>query len=556
MKPKLFVSRIGIFTSLLLLLMFLPSGSVLSQPASAALGTGFTYQGSLNVSGTPANGTYDFEFRLYDALNGGSQVGGAVSLGDVVVTNGLFTVLLNFGNVFDGTALYLEIGVRPGASTGAYTNLTPRQSLSAAPYAMFAQKAPWSGLTGMPAGFADGTDANTTYTAGDGLELAGTQFKGKGTPYQNVVIVAKSGGDFTTITAALNSITTASDTNPFLIYIAPGVYDEQVIMKSYVDIEGSGELTTKISFIGDVSGTLQGADNAELRFLTVENTGGDTYAIAIFNNSASPRLTHITTNASGGTYENYGVLNISSLPTMTDVTASASGVTKNYGVENDNSGGTMTNVTAIASGGDLNYGVYNTNNAWPEMTNVTANAWAGTNSYGVFNINSSPVMTNVTAYANTLSGTYCTGISNANSTVTMTNVTAQAQGGSIENIGVYNENSSPTMMGLIAKASGGDYNYGMYNLSSSMTINSSAIGATGAGEKYGIYNYSSSGTYLVWVNNSQIRGSTNTIRNDPGYTTRIGASQLSGGPVDAYGGIATCAGVYDQAFTFYASTCP
>ena len=57
-------------------------------------------------------------------------------------------------------------------------------------------------------------------------------------------------------------------------------------MKPYVDIEGSGELTTKITFTGSASsttGTLVGANNAELRFLTVENTGGDAYAIAIYN---------------------------------------------------------------------------------------------------------------------------------------------------------------------------------------------------------------------------------------------------------------------------------
>ena len=57
----------------------------------------------------------------------------------------------------------------------------------------------------------------------------------------------------------------------------PGVYSEQVTMKPYVDIEGSGELTTKITYTGSGSpntGTVLGASNAELRFLSVENTGG------------------------------------------------------------------------------------------------------------------------------------------------------------------------------------------------------------------------------------------------------------------------------------------
>ena len=42
------------------------------------------------------------------------------------MVDGLFTVLLDFGVIFDGTALFLEIGVRPGDSSGAYTVLTPR----------------------------------------------------------------------------------------------------------------------------------------------------------------------------------------------------------------------------------------------------------------------------------------------------------------------------------------------------------------------------------------------------------------------------------------------
>lgn len=91
-----------------------------------AVSTAFTYQGRLTDGGNPANGTYDFQFKLFNAATGGTQVGSTVTAHDVNVTNGLFTVQLNFGNVFDGTALWLEIGVRPGDSTGSYTILSPR----------------------------------------------------------------------------------------------------------------------------------------------------------------------------------------------------------------------------------------------------------------------------------------------------------------------------------------------------------------------------------------------------------------------------------------------
>jgi hypothetical protein len=103
----------------------------------ASPGTAFTYQGRLNDGGSPANGAYDFWFTLYDDPSTGNQVGPAVTVEDKAVVDGLFSVQLDFGDVF-GEALYLAIGVRPGSSTGAHTTLSPRQELTAAPYALYA----------------------------------------------------------------------------------------------------------------------------------------------------------------------------------------------------------------------------------------------------------------------------------------------------------------------------------------------------------------------------------------------------------------------------------
>lgn len=108
-------------------------------PAHAqSVGTGFTYQGKLTDGDAPATGVYDFVFRLYDAASGGSVVGPAVTLDNVQVTGGLFTVELNFGNQFNGSARWVEVSVRPGASTGVYTTLSTRQKLTPAPYAISA----------------------------------------------------------------------------------------------------------------------------------------------------------------------------------------------------------------------------------------------------------------------------------------------------------------------------------------------------------------------------------------------------------------------------------
>ncbi len=128
----------------LAMLVLVGSSSVSAAPlaAPAAVGTAFTYQGRLLDNGAPATGPYDFQFRLYDALTGGAQVGSPVGHGDVTVTNGLFTVALDFGaNAFSGSPRYLQIETRPGASTGAYTVLTPRQALLPAPYSLYAANA-------------------------------------------------------------------------------------------------------------------------------------------------------------------------------------------------------------------------------------------------------------------------------------------------------------------------------------------------------------------------------------------------------------------------------
>ncbi len=198
------------------LLLALVAGLALAQgpgPESGAglqadLGTGFTYQGRLLDGDNPAGGDYDFRFILYDAQSGGSQVGGIEAPEDVPVTEGLFTVALDFGSAaFNGQARWLEIGVRPWDSTGAYTTLTPRQALTAAPYALYARGAPWGGLTGVPAGFADGTDDDTTYTPGAGLELTGNEFSVNTDLIQARVTGGCSGGNAIRIIHADGTVT-------------------------------------------------------------------------------------------------------------------------------------------------------------------------------------------------------------------------------------------------------------------------------------------------------------------------------------------------------------
>jgi hypothetical protein len=133
----------------ILLLMSLALGAPAFGVTPATL-SGFTYQGYLKDGNAPANGTYDFKFQLFTLVAGGSQVGSDVLADDATVSDGRFTVDLGFpASAFNGSDRFLAIGVRPGSSTGAYTDLTPRQKINPTPYALRAQNASTlQGLTG------------------------------------------------------------------------------------------------------------------------------------------------------------------------------------------------------------------------------------------------------------------------------------------------------------------------------------------------------------------------------------------------------------------------
>nr|WP_290666492.1 hypothetical protein [Ardenticatena sp.] len=163
-----------------------PQGETAIQ---AAVGTAFTYQGRLTDNGNPANGTYDFQFKLFDAATGGAQVGSTVTVEDVTVTDGVFTVQLDFGgSAFDGNARWLEIAVRPGSSTGGYTTLAPRQALTPAPYAL-ALPGLWTQQNDTSPNLIGGYSGNsvTDGVVGATIGGGGTADDGSGNPVPNRV---------------------------------------------------------------------------------------------------------------------------------------------------------------------------------------------------------------------------------------------------------------------------------------------------------------------------------------------------------------------------------
>jgi hypothetical protein len=114
---------------------------LLSSVSGFSQGTAFLYQGSLNDSGHPANGKYDLTFTLYDSINPpGTIIGGTITNSGTWISNGLFGVTLDFGGVFDGTARWMQIGVRTNGGTN-FVALNPRQPVTPVPYAIFSGSA-------------------------------------------------------------------------------------------------------------------------------------------------------------------------------------------------------------------------------------------------------------------------------------------------------------------------------------------------------------------------------------------------------------------------------
>lgn len=276
--------------------------------------TQFTYQGRLTDGNGPVTDTCDLQFELYDAQTNGTLQDTATLTG-VAVEDGLFTTSVDFGDKFDGSARYLEVGVKCSGET-AYTTLGSRQKLTASPMAVYANKAgsansadsvAWGGVTSKPtwscsAGqYVQGIDAssggvscvtdkfeadtNTTYTAGTGLALSGTEFSlDKDGP--RLAIVSQDSGHYADPAAAMDSLGswcgTPSATAPCLIRVLPGEYSlsSDLAMQSYVDIAGAGAGVTVLTTADGV--TINGAANAALRDLTVEESGGS----AAFTNGA------------------------------------------------------------------------------------------------------------------------------------------------------------------------------------------------------------------------------------------------------------------------------
>jgi hypothetical protein len=178
--------------------------------------------------------------------------------------------------------------------------------------------------------------------------------------WEYVVIVAKSGGDYTNIPEALSSISPSSSAR-YLVWVMPGTYTGTVTVPAYVHLKGSGVESTFISSTANgnqnqaASATLTMTADSQLSHLTVLNrstsldgvavrvssgnsntilnhvaartveSGGDRH-VGIYLNGGSPTLRHVYAEAGGATgVFNNGIFNSASSPSIYDSTLKATG---------------------------------------------------------------------------------------------------------------------------------------------------------------------------------------------------------------------------------------
>jgi hypothetical protein len=116
---------------------FLFSITLYSAIPATPVGTAFTYQGRLDVSGNPATGNYDIRFELFDVATEGNSVGEQIWKYNIPIEDGLFSVDVDFGTgIFNGDTRWLEFWVKTAGSSGRPLIMKPRQRIRPAPYAL------------------------------------------------------------------------------------------------------------------------------------------------------------------------------------------------------------------------------------------------------------------------------------------------------------------------------------------------------------------------------------------------------------------------------------
>ncbi|MBN1811191.1 MAG: hypothetical protein JXA14_05075 [Anaerolineae bacterium] len=348
-------------------------------------------------------------------------------------------------------------------------------------------------------------------TGGVSFTTDGAPFHVNGRPvYQpgNMIIVAKSGGDYTSVQAAIDSISDATAGNPYLVWVAPGVYSETVTMKPYVHLQGAGQEVTIISStittgsLPPDQATLILARNASLRDLTVVNTGAVFRSVALLarDDTTQTLVTDVKahTQGAGGTSKYAVFLSGSNTGvTLRHVTGLAeNGSDFNYGLYSSGGAGvTVHDGSFIAHGGTC-IGIFNTGDGTVlDAEYVTALGENGTGNYGLENESNATAILNGGSFTGR-GGNYTWGIRNSgnSSVLEAKGVTVLGENGIYTNYGLANSYGPDVVLyGGSFTARGGTTTRGIHNTGNSTTLQAENV--TTLGENGSDYNYGLSNTY-------------------------------------------------------------
>jgi hypothetical protein len=196
----------------------------------------------------------------------------------------------------------------------------------------------------------------------------------------------------TNLRNALAGITDATSAKPYVIRVAPGIYDlgsTGLVMKPNVDIEGSGQQSTIIRGNGNNTGPLtavvQGAFPAELRNLEVVSLGqGFAYSVAVLLNQTSTSLRDVKLVSSNAT-NTFGLRSVGTDPTLENVTVIIINGTTSYGIASSGTAGlapVIRRAVITLTGAATGYGIYSDQTAAPVIRDADI-AVSGNNAYGI-----------------------------------------------------------------------------------------------------------------------------------------------------------------------------
>jgi hypothetical protein len=274
--------------------------------------TEFTYQGRLLDNGIAATAHYDMQCSLFDSPSAGSQQGATITVTGVAVSNGIFTVHLDFGAQFNGTERYLAIGIKSAGSPNPYTDLNPRQPLTSAPYSVRSLTAASADLAADSSGL--GGIPSSGFIHNGTAQQAGSDFNVSGNGTAGGTL---SGGTVNSSSAfsigGTPVLSTPGNTNTF-VGIGTGINNTTGGNSTFVGhLAGkSNTIGSRNSFFGESAGTFNIAGMSNSFFGALAGgfnvTGSDNSFFgdgAGFNNTASFNSFFGANSGSQNTIGNY-----------------------------------------------------------------------------------------------------------------------------------------------------------------------------------------------------------------------------------------------------------